>query len=164
LNTQLQASAPMAQSKSAAVRNLYNSYAATLLGYIFEVVQNKPVAEQYLVAVFNDVPNEIEELSKAGVNVLCRLQIMARQKLAKFFETIDNDTDRKAWQNMPWVNNKHVAPMTPLQQKVFCSVYYQCETTSHIAAELNKTEEEVRKTLKECFTIIRNGRNNERVH
>ncbi|MFC0515032.1 hypothetical protein ACFFGT_12515 [Mucilaginibacter angelicae] len=164
MNPQLQISAPLAQSKLAAARNLYNSYAAKLLGYIFEVVQNKLIAEQYLAAVFNDVPNEIEELSKAGVNVLCRLQVMARQKLAKFFETLDNDTDRKAWQNMPWVNNKYITLMTPLQQQVFCCVYYQCKTTSHIAAELNKTDEEIRKTLKECFTIIRNGRNNERVH
>lgn len=154
----------MAQSKSAAIRNLYNNYAAKLFGYIFEVVQNKPVAEQYLVAVFNDVPNEIEELSKVGVNALYRLQIMARQKLATFFETLDNDTDRKAWQNMPWVNNKHVALMTPLQQQVFCGVYYQCKKTLHIAAEQNKTEDEIRKTLKECFTIIRNRSNNERVH
>jgi DNA-directed RNA polymerase specialized sigma24 family protein len=164
LNPQLQTSAPLARSKSEALRSLYNSYAAKLLGYIFEVVQNKQVAEQYLAAVFNDVPNEIEELSKAGVNVLCRLQIIARRKLADFFKTLDNETDRKTGQNMPWVNNGYIAQMTPLQQQVFLGAYYQCKTTSHIAKELNKTEEEVRKTLKECFTIIRNGRNDERVH
>jgi DNA-directed RNA polymerase specialized sigma24 family protein len=54
--------------------------------------------------------------------------------------------------------------MSPLQQQVFLGVYYQCKTTSHIAKELNKTEEEIRKTLKECFNIVRNGRNDERVH
>ncbi|WPU97620.1 hypothetical protein SNE26_16460 [Mucilaginibacter sp. cycad4] len=154
----------MSQSKLAVIQNLYNNYAATLLGYIFEVVQNQLVAEQYLIAVFNDVPNETEELSKAGVNVLCRLQIMARQKLAVFFETPGNDTGRKTEKIMPWLNNKHVALMTPLQQQVFCGIYYQCKTTSHIATELNKTEEEIRKTLKECFTIIRNGRNDEKIH
>jgi DNA-directed RNA polymerase specialized sigma24 family protein len=164
LNPQLQTSAPLARSKSEALRSLYNSYAAKLLGYIFEVVQNKQVAEQYLVAVFNDVPNEIDELSKAGVNVLCRLQIIARQKLAVFFDTLDNETDRKAWQNMSWLNNRYIALMSPLQQQVFLGVYYQCKTTSHIAKELNKTEEEIRKTLKECFNIVRNGRNDERVH
>lgn len=158
MNPQLQTSASLARSKSEALRNLYNNYAAKLLGYIFEVVQNKPVAEQYLVAVFNEVPNQIEELSKAGVNVLCRLQIIARQKLAGFFTTLDNETDRKAWQNMPWLNNKYIALMTPLQQQVFLGAYYQCGTTSHIAKELNKTEEEIRKTLKDCFNIIRNGR------
>ncbi|HEX8024491.1 RNA polymerase sigma factor [Mucilaginibacter sp.] len=164
MNPQLQTSAPLARSNSEALRSLYNSYAAKLLGYIFEVVQNKTVAEQYLAAVFNEVPNEIEELSKAGVNVLCRLQIIARRKLANFFETLDTETERKAGQNMPWVNNRYIAQMTPLQQQVFLGAYYQCKTTSHIAKELNKTEEEVRKTLKECFTIIRNGRNDERVH
>jgi Skp family chaperone for outer membrane proteins len=164
LNPQLPTSASLARSKSEALRNLYNSYAATLLGYIFEAVQNKQVAEQYLVAVFNEVPNEIDELSKAGVNVFCRLQIMARQKLAVFFETLDNETDMKTWQIMPWVNNKYIVLMTQLQQQVFLGVYYQCKTTSHIAKELNKTEEEIRKALKECFTIIRNGRNDERIH
>jgi hypothetical protein len=164
LNPQLKTSAPLLQSKSTAIVNLYNSYAAKVLGYIFEIVQNQSIAEQYLTAVFNDVPNEIDELSKPGVNVLCRLQIMARQKLADFFEIHDNDTDRIALQNMLWVNNKHAALMTPLQQQVFCGVYYQGKTTSHIAKELSKTEEETRKTLKECFTIIRNGRSYEKVH
>lgn len=164
MNAQLPISASMAQSKSVAVRNLYNSYAAKLLGYIHEVVQDKQVAEQYLQAVFNDVPNEIEELSKTGVNTLCRLQVMARQKLVDFIETIDDKTDRQAWQNMSWVNNKHIALMTPLQQQVFLGIYYQCKTTSNIAKELNNSEEQIRKTLKECFTIIRNEGNNERVH
>lgn len=154
----------MAQSKLAAVRNLYNSYAAKLLGYIHEVVQDKQVAEQYLQAVFNDVPNEIEELSKTGVNALCRLQIMARQKLVVFFKTFDNETDRQAWQNMSRINNKHIALMTSLQQQVFLGVYYQCKTTSNIAKELNNSEEQIRKTLKECFIIIRTRGNNERVH
>ncbi|UOE47630.1 hypothetical protein MTO98_24775 [Mucilaginibacter sp. SMC90] len=154
----------MAQSKSAAARNLYNSYAAKLLGYIFGVVQNQSVAEQYLAAVFKDVPNKIDELSKADVNVLCHLQIMARQKLADFLKTPDHDADRKITQNIPWVNNKYTTLMTALQQQVFFGVHYQCKTTSNIAKELNKTEEEIRKTLKECFTIIRNGRDNERVH
>ncbi|WEA00201.1 sigma factor-like helix-turn-helix DNA-binding protein [Mucilaginibacter sp. SJ] len=164
MKPQLQTPAPLSQSRAAAIRNLYDNYAATLLGYIFEVVQNQLIAEQYLIAVFNNVPNEIEELSKTGVNVFCRLQIMARQKMVDFFETPDNDTGKKAGQNMPWLNNKPIALMTPLQQQVFCGIYYQCKTTSHTAKELNKTEEEIRKILKECFTIIRNGRYDEKIH
>ncbi|WP_143020736.1 sigma factor-like helix-turn-helix DNA-binding protein [Mucilaginibacter sp. P19] len=127
-------------------------------------MQNQLVAEQYLIAVFNDVPNEIEELSKTDMNVFCRLQTMARQKMADFFETPDNDTGKKAEQCMPFLNNKPISLMTPLQRQVFCDIYYQCKTTSHIAKELNKTAEEIRKILKECFTIIRNGRNDEKIH
>ena len=164
MNTRLQTSAPMGQSKSAAVLNLYNSYSAKLLGYIYEVVQNKPIAEQYLSAVFNDVPNELEEFSKSGTSAFCRLQIMAREKLVHFFEALENDTDKRAWENLPWVNNRYVTLMTSFQQQVFCDIHYQCKSAGSIAIELNKTEEEIRKTLKECFTIIRNGRNNERVH
>ncbi|WP_413669224.1 hypothetical protein ACEN9X_04195 [Mucilaginibacter sp. Mucisp86] len=154
----------MVQSKSAAVLNLYNNYSAKLLGYIYEVVQNKLVAEQYLAAVFNDVPNELEEFSKNGTSALCRLQIMARKKLVHFFEALENDTDKRAWENLPRINNRYVALMTPFQQQVFCGIHYQCKSAGNIATELNKTEEEIRKTLKECFTIIRSGRNNERVH
>jgi len=164
LNTQLQTSAPMVQSKSAAILNLYNSYSAKLLGYIYEVVQNKPIAEQYLAAVFNDVLNEFEEFSKDGTSALYLLQIMARKKLVHFFEALENDIDKRAWENLPWINNRYVALMTPLQQQVFCGIYYQCKSTVNIAKELNKTEEEIRKTLKECFIIIRNGRSNERVY
>lgn len=164
MNKRLQTSAPMVQSKSAAVLNLYNSYVAKLLGYIYEVVQNKLVAEQYLAAVFNDVPNELEEFSKNETSALCRLQIMARKKLAHFFEASENDTGKRAVENSSWTNNRYVALMTPLQQQVFCGIYYQCKSTVNIAKELNKTEEEIRKTLKECFIIIRNGRSNERVY
>lgn len=155
----------MSQSKLLAVSTLYNNYAAKLFGYIYEVVKNQSVAEQYLVAVFNDVPNEIDDFLKTGVNALCRLQLMARKKLSAFFETLDNETDRQAWQNtQPSTNNKYVALMTPLQQQVFYAVHYQCKTTARVAAELNSTNEEIRKVLKECFTIIRNGRDNERLH
>ena len=164
MNTRLQTPAPVVQSESAAVLNLYNSYAAKLLGYIYEVVQNKLVAEQYLEAVFNDIPNELEQFSKNGTSALCLLQIMARKKLVHFFEALENDTDKTTWENLPWTNNPYVAVMTPLQQQVFGGIHYQCKSTENIAIELNKTEEEIRKTLKECFTIIRNRRDNERVH
>ncbi|MEO3406592.1 hypothetical protein AAFN85_21940 [Mucilaginibacter sp. CAU 1740] len=155
----------MSQSKLLAVSTLYNNYAAKLFGYIFEVVKNQSVAEQYLVAVFNDVPNEIDDFLKTGVNALCRLQMMARKKLSQFFETLDNETDRQAWQNIqPSVNNKYVAMMDPLQRQVFYAVHYQCKTTVQVATELSRSNEEIRRILKECFTIIRNGRDNERLH
>lgn len=164
MKPQLQTPAPLSQSKAAVIQNLYDNYAATLLGYIFEVVQNQLVAEQYLIAVFNDVPNELEEFSKNRTGRLCRLQIMARKKLGHFFEALENDTDKRAWGNLPRINNRYVALMTPLQQQVFCGIHYQFKSTGSIAIELNETEEEVRKTLKECFTIIRNGRNDEKIY
>jgi Skp family chaperone for outer membrane proteins len=155
----------MSQSKLLAVSTLYNNYAAKLFGYIFEVVKNQSVAEQYLVAVFNDVPNEIDDFLKTGVNALCRLQMMARKKLSQFFETLDNETDRQAWQNVqPSANNKYAAMMNPLQKQVFYGIHYQCKTTAQVAAELSRSNEEIRRILKECFTIIRNGRDNERLH
>ncbi len=164
MKPQLQTPAPLSQSQAAVIRNLYDNYAATLLGYIFEVVQNQLVAEQYLTAVFNDVPNELEEFSKKGTSALCRLQIMARKKLVRFFEALENDIDKRAWENLPWTNNRYIALMPPFHQQVFCGIHYQCKSAGNMAIELNKTEEEIRKILKECFTIIRNGRNDEKIH
>ncbi|WP_022831092.1 sigma factor-like helix-turn-helix DNA-binding protein [Mucilaginibacter oryzae] len=155
----------MSQSKLSAVSTLYANYAAKLFGYIFEVVKNQSVAEQYLVAVFNDVPNEIDDFLKTGANALCRLQMMARKKLSEFFETLDNETDKQALQNLqPLANNKYVAMMSPLQQQVFYAIHYRGHTIAQVAAELSKSNEEVKKVLKQCFTIIRNGRDNERLH
>jgi len=134
-----------------------------LLGYIFEVVKNQSVAEQYLVSVFNDVPNELDEITKPGVNALCRLQMMARKKLTIYFETLDDGADPRQ-RNMAISNNKFIALMSAEQQQVFCGVHYQCKTITKLAAELNKPEDTIKKTLKECFTIIRSGRDYAGLH
>jgi hypothetical protein len=127
-----------------------------LLGYIFEVVKSQSVAEQYLILVFNDVPNEIEELYKPGVNTFCRLRLMARKKLIDFFEDIEEHNTRDTVQNNGFiVKNKFIKEMTPDQQLVFCGVHLYGKPVSKIAAELEKPEEAVRKLLRECFTIIR---------
>lgn len=127
-----------------------------LLGYIFEVVKNRGIAEQYLIAVFNDVPNQIEEFYKPGVNAFCRLQSMARKKLAGYVETTNDNSAPDAVQNNVFiVKNKFIQQMTPDQQLVFCGAHWHGKPISKIAAELQKTEDEIRRLLKECFTIIR---------
>lgn len=140
------------------VSALYNQYAGMLLGYIFEVVKNMTVAEQYLIAVFKDVPYELGELTKPGSNVFCQLQIIARKKLAGFFDSVHNCEDgaerRPAIAN---TNNKYIGTMNSEQQLVFCGIYWHGKTISRLAIELDKTEDAVKKILKECFTTIRNS-------
>lgn len=142
-----------------AVNHLYNSYAAMLLGYIFKVVKNQPVAEQYLVLVFNDVPDELDELYKPGVNAFCHLQLMARKKLTSFFESTNEGTNEETSQKDPFISkNRFLNLMNQEQQLVFCGAHWQGKTTAKLAAELNRPDDEIRKILKECFTIIRSCR------
>jgi len=156
VDSQLQTTGIAVTNKPAYIQGLYNQYAPMLLGYIFEVVKNMAVAEQYLVAVFKDVPHEIDEISKAGVNSFCHLQLMARKKLSSFFDSVD---DCAEGETQPAVinNNKYIALMSQEQQLVFCGVYWHGKTIAKIAAELEKTEDAVKRVLKECFTTIRNS-------
>lgn len=145
------------QNRSLSVNGLYNNYAAMLLGYIFEAVKNRAIAEQYLIAVFNDVPNELDEFTKPGVNAFCRLQQMARKKLVPFFEAGDGCVQENTLQKGTATGNKYTAQMNHEQQLVFCGLHWQGKTIARVATELNKPEEAVKKILKECFTIIRNS-------
>ena len=121
------------------------------MGYIVEAVKNRDIAEQHLIAVFNDVQNELDEFAKPGVNVFCRLQLMARKKLVSFFESSAEPAPPKK------SNNKYIAQMNREQQIVFYGVHLQGKTITRLATELNKPDEAIRKILKECFTIIRSS-------
>jgi hypothetical protein len=142
-------------------QSLYNSYADKLLGYIFEVVKSQPVAEQYLVDIFNQLQfADIQSISKPGVNTFCQLQMIARKKLAAFTTSFEECADTDVKPNGAVIhNNKFVALMGPEQQHVFCGLHYHGKSTAMLAAELKKPQEEIRRILKESFNIIRNQRN-----
>ncbi|WP_371416343.1 sigma factor-like helix-turn-helix DNA-binding protein [Pedobacter sp. L105] len=58
------------------------------------------------------------------------------------------------------LGSKCVEQLTDDQKKVFYDVYYRGRTIAVISAELNETEDLIRKTLKEAFTIMKkNGEN-----
>jgi hypothetical protein len=156
VNTQVQNSASVGQSRLLLVHKLYQQYAGMLLGYIVDVVKNQAVAEQYLVAVFKDVPPELDELTNQNVSPFCYLQAMARKRLAGYFKnTIHPNPEDSGKPSI--CNNKYTQQMTPEQQIVFCGVHWQGKTIAGLAAELNKPEESIRKILKDCFTIIRSS-------
>ncbi|TSD63469.1 hypothetical protein FFF34_017920 [Inquilinus sp. KBS0705] len=136
-----------------AKHSLYNSYGGMLLGYILEIVKSQTVAEQYLVDLFADImPANITELSSG--NVFCKLQLLARKKLSAFFESLENC----ALEEKQVSANKFTNLMNADQQQVFCGVQYYGKSIAKLAAELGKSEDDVRRILKESFTVIRNNR------
>ncbi|RFZ83324.1 hypothetical protein DYU05_14410 [Mucilaginibacter terrenus] len=137
-------------------QGLYNSYADMLLGYIYEVVKSKSVAEQYLVEIFNELNfADIAAITKPGVNTYCRLQQLARNKVAAFTSSKADDTSKST----VVMRNRFTDLMTAEQQQVFCGVHYHGKTISKLSLELKKPEDEIKRILKQSFILIRNQRN-----
>lgn len=120
-----------------------------LLGYISEVVKSGAEAEKYLVDIFNQLQFvDMQRITAPGKNTFVQLQGIARQKLASFVSSVDNCDAVVS-------GNKFVDMMSADQKLVFCGLHYHGKTTIKMAAELNKTEPEVKQLLKEAFKIIR---------
>ena len=141
---------------SLTMQAIYDEYAGMLLGYIFEVVKDKNLAEQYLIAVFNELPRHLNDVAQPGVNTYYRLQLLARKMLAAFFETIPacNNTD-DGFSYLPARPNKFLDSMNKEEQLIFCSVHYHRKSISTLATELNKPEEVIKKILQQAFAAIR---------
>jgi len=144
------------------VLNLYDKYAAMLLGYIFEIVKDNELAEQYMVSIFKSISEQYHDILKAD-NTWCRLQQLAKVKLTDFVKTV-KDCDVPASTIIINAQNKLINQMNMEQQNVFCAVYYHGKSINKLAVELNKSELEIRKTLKEAFLIIRKDREHTGVH
>lgn len=143
-------------NSSAQTRTLYDEYAPLLLGYIHEVVKDKKLAEQYLIAVFNEVPQHLHNLLQPGANTFLCLQLLTRKILADVFETIPVCTvtdDHKRY--LPERPSKFLTGMTSEQQLIFCSIHYHGKSINVLAAELNMPEEVIKKILQQAFAAIR---------
>lgn len=121
-----------------------------LLGYLLEIVKDKEKAEEHLVKIFETLPQYQSEIAGNGVNTWCQLQRLARVHLAGTMYA-DNTSDVK----LPDTANKFSALMSDEQRIIFCNIYYHGKTTAQLAQELGKTEELIRKALREAFAIIR---------
>jgi len=133
--------------------NLYDRYAAMLLGYIFEIVKDHELAEQYMIKVFKSVADEFNNIYQTD-NAWCKLQLLAKKQLTGFFNKINADCapgDTK----LSATQNALTASMTAEQRTVFCAIYYHGKTTSELAGLLNQPESYIRKTLKDAFAVIR---------
>lgn len=136
-------------------RAIYDEYAGLLLGYIFEVVKDKGIAEQYLVSVFKELPQHLQYVNQPGANTYQRLLLLTRTVLADFFETIPacNPDDKKS--HLPARPNKFLDRMSEEEQFIFCNVHYNGKSISTLALELNKPEQAVKKILQQAFAAIR---------
>jgi len=137
------------QTKSLSMHNLYDAYAGMLLGYIFEIVKDKALAEEYLVKTFSAIHSSFDKINWGETSNWCQLQSFAKKELAAF--------NRSAGLTKPagTLPNRYLDLMSEEQKLVFCNIYYCKKTTIELAKELNKPEALVKKLLKEAFAIIR---------
>jgi len=140
------------------IRGIYNKYAGMLLGYIFEIVKDHDLAEEYLVRIFNDLNKQFSEVDWDDTNTWCQLLRFAKKVLAEYHMASRNCAPRSpavlVVHNTRHENFNH---LNDEQKKVFCDVYYNGKGITEISTELNQTEAVIRKTLKEAFAIIRKG-------
>lgn len=150
---------PLTEHQPESIRGLYDRHAGMLLGYIFEVVKDRKLAEEYLIKVFCDLSIQINDVSRTGITGWPQLQKFAREKLLSLPDGpryISLNTGLKI-SDAP---NSYLSQLTEEQRQVFCDVYYNGKTIAEISGTLNKTEDLTRKTLKEAFAIMRKGSEN----
>lgn len=139
-------------------RALYYRYSSWLLGYLMEVVKDYEEAEQYLLDIFKEVPYRLHEFTGADSKPWLCLQDMAKAKLKGITEGLRvNKPKNKIGSHERLRFDTFVSAMTTEQQIVFCGVYYYQKGTDVLAQELNKTDQEVKRILREAFIMIKNG-------
>jgi DNA-directed RNA polymerase specialized sigma24 family protein len=159
LEQQLASTEVSLQTSTQTKQDLFNKFGGVLFGYISEVVKNKPLAEKYLVDIFNQLQfSDIQDITRPGINTFIYLQTIARNKLAAFTASVNEYADTRKPSTITVKDNKFIDLMNPDQQQVFCGIHYHGKTAAQIAAELNKTEDAVRELLRESFHIIRSNR------
>jgi Txe/YoeB family toxin of Txe-Axe toxin-antitoxin module len=146
------------ETKRVSVRILYDRHASMLLGYIFEIVKDRNLAEKYLVKIFCDVSQHFNEINWDDTNSWCQLQRFAKNKLSQLINSSDLVKDLEIQgAGSSDSHAKYPDLFSEEQHRIFYDVYYYGKSIEEISKELNKTEESTRKALKEAFTIMRNS-------
>ncbi|KIO75099.1 hypothetical protein TH53_22435 [Pedobacter lusitanus] len=129
-----------------------------LLGYIFEIVKDRNLAEEYMVKIFCDISQKFNEINWDDTNSWCQLQRFAKSRLNLLLESGVPDESPQIQEAIRSVAaDKFPDQFTAEQHHIFYGVYYYGKSIEAISKELNKTEESTRKTLKEAFTIMRSS-------
>src|SRR6185312_12562203 len=76
------------QTEPVSIQGLYDAYAGMLLGYIFEVVKDRKIAEDYLVKTFSRIAENFNGVNWSEVNVWVQLQRFAKDELAPFHQAL----------------------------------------------------------------------------
>lgn len=139
-------------------RALYYRYSSWLLGYLMAVVKDYELAEQYLVEIFKEVPNRLQDFTGSNSSPWLCLQVLAKDKLKGYTSALRTNRSKINFDFIERLKfDSYVNAMTTEQQIVFCGVYYYQKSTALLAQELNKADDEVKKILKEAFLMIKNG-------
>lgn len=154
VNVNIEQSRSLTNDEVLATRALYYRYSSWLLGYLLEVVKEYTIAEQYLVDIFKEVPYCLEDFAGPDAQRWKNLRKLAQTKLRglRVRDVRDNNVSAERLRFDGFVNN-----LTIEQQIVFCGVYYYQKPTEVLAVELNKTDADIRKILKDAFIKIKNG-------
>jgi DNA-directed RNA polymerase specialized sigma24 family protein len=138
------------------ISELYDKYAGMLLGYIYDIVKDSQLAEQHLVNIYSALPTNYHEFISAGENTWCYLQRLAKKHLLDFTGNLKSEYQPEQIDHAAYNNrNKFLKLMSHEQKQVFCGIYHYGKTISQLATALNRSEDFIRKTLKEAFVIIR---------
>jgi len=140
------------------MRGLYDRYAGMLLGYIFEIVKDSKLAEDCLVRIFCELSAEFGAENAGGPQNWSQLQRFARGKLGPL--PVVSAKVARGDLALRRSDDLYLAALSAEQKQVFLEIYYHGKTVAMLAAELNKTEEFIRKTLKEAFAILRKSGEN----
>lgn len=147
-------------NKPESLESLYQRHGGMLLGYIFEVVQDRKLAEKYLVEMFCELSQQFDQMNWNGTNSWCQLQRFAKGWLTVIIGNARYFEPRAVTGLVHSSCNKYLEQLNHEQRQVFCDVYYHGKMIPVISKELNKTEDSIRKTLKEAFAIMRQSGGN----
>ena len=150
---------PSLEQQPVTPHDLYDRYGAMLLGYIFEIVKDRAVAEQHLIKIFCDLSKEFDNINWGEGSSWIQLLRFAKSRLAVVIDT-SASSDSPASAIEKYTGNKALEKLNHEQRIVFCEIYYNKKNVAEIATELNKTEDSIRKTLMEAFAIMRNDSEN----
>lgn len=147
-------------NNSTQLQRLYNSYADLLFGYIYEVVNDRTIAEKYLLSVFCNLSQELESKKNEEISNWAQIFRYTKQKLATF-NVVPNDPPPDKSET---IKHQKLHPcliyLNDEQRQIFCDSYYYGKTIEAISIELNQPEASIRKSLRQAFAIIKTGSGN----
>lgn len=143
--------------QGSAVQEVYSQYSGMLYGYLLKVLQDKEQAEKLLVSIFEDIAKDVDDSGNCGPYTWCGLYRMAKAKLIKHVNDEGNSNDQDMM--VYTLGNNMYNDMTDDQKQVFYETYYGGKKVIQLAEQLNRSEESIKKTLKEAFAILRRGGN-----
>ena len=147
--------------KPSSVRSLYDEHGGTLFGYIYEVVKDQLMAEDFLIKIFSDVARQFDEINWEEKSNWWQLHSFAKTKLTIFTDAVKScQPDPDSGLVKLITGNNYLDQLSKDQKTIFCDIYYHRKTVAVMAIELNLTEDLIRKALKEAFAIMRKSSGN----